>query len=109
MKSTYYLRRSYNTNNSLTIIGSSGGGKFPGTTEFVGKMFNPNDGIFAYLHDFLQTVDAPPMKLEARDVPYDYTAVADPGWFFERDGIQISSFPVIKLHSGLFRTIPVPI
>ena len=95
MKSMYYLRRSYNTNNPLTIIGPEGGGKFPGTTEFVDKMFNPKDGIFAYLHDFLETVYAPPMKLETRDVPYDYTAITDPRVVFEKDGIQISSIPVM--------------
>ncbi len=94
IKSMYYLRRGYNVNNPLMVIGPEKGGKFPSATEFVDKLFNPEYGIYAYLHDFLKTVFALDLNLETTNVPYDYNAYKSPIIAYEKDGIRISTIPV---------------
>lgn len=95
VKSMYYLRRGYNVNTPLTIIGPDTWGKFPSTTKFVADHFNETDGTYAYLHDFLNTVYSPDMKLETIDVPYDYETVRTPVLAFEKDGVRVSTIPVM--------------
>lgn len=94
IKSMYYLRRGYNVNNPLMVIGPERGGKFPSATEFVDKLFNPETGIYAYLHDFLKTVFALDLNIETKDVPFDYTIYKAPIVAYEKDGITISTIPV---------------
>ena len=93
IKSMYYLRRSYNST-PLTIIGPQKGGRFPSATEFVDKHFNPDSGVYAYIHDFLNTVYAPDMNLATIDIPYDYNTIKAPLTVFAKDGITVSSIPV---------------
>ena len=93
IKSMYYLRRAYNPT-PLTIIGPDRGGKFPSAVEFVDKNFNPETGVYAYLHDFLNTVYSPDIRLTTMNVPYDYTVYKSPITAFEKDGIRVSTIPV---------------
>lgn len=94
IKSMYYLRRSYNST-ALTIIGPRQGGAFPGASEYVDKNFNPSTGMFAYIHDFLKTVYSPDMNLATIDIPYDYTAIKAPLTVYSKNGVTVSSIPVM--------------
>lgn len=95
IKSIYYLRRSYNIFTPLTVIGPDAWGEFPSTSQFVDMHFGDHGGVYSYLHDFLRTVYALDMKLESIDVPYDYQVVTEPQKVFEKDGVVISSIPVM--------------
>ncbi len=95
IKSMYYLRRSYNINTPLTIVGPDAWGEFPSTSRFVDMHFADHGGVYSYLHDFLRTVYAPDMKLQSINVPYDYEVVTTPQKVYESNGVVVSSIPVM--------------
>lgn len=95
VKSMYFLRRGYNQKTPLLVVGPEAWGHFPSTKQFVADYFDPDKGTYRYLHDFLDTVLAKDMQIETKEVPYDYEKVKSPVEVLEKDGIRITSIPVM--------------
>lgn len=95
IKSMYFLRRGYNEQAPITIIGPDAWGDFPSTSAFVDAFFNEEDGVYRYLHSFLETVFARDLNFETRDLGYDYAEIKTPQTVLERDGMKITYIPVM--------------
>lgn len=95
IKSMYFLRRGYNVNTPLTVVGPEAWGDFPSASEFVAAFFDRQHGVYRYLHAFLHTVYGNDLNFRTIDVPYDYDRVKTPQKVLERDGMRISTIPVM--------------
>lgn len=94
IKSMYFLRRGYNVT-PLTVVGPEAWGDFPSATEFVSAFFDKDKGIYRYLHAFLHTVYGKDLNFRTIDVPYDYEKVKTPQMVFEKDGLRVTTIPVM--------------
>ena len=95
IKSMYFLRRGYNINTPVTVIGPDAWGDFPSTSQFVDAFFDPEKGVYRYLHAFVSTVFGGKLDFETRDLPYDYEKTTEPVEVFEHDGVRVTSIPVM--------------
>ncbi len=95
IKSMYFLRRGYNINTPITVIGPDAWGDFPSTSQFVDAFFDPEKGVYRYLHAFVHTVMGGNLSFETKNLPYDYEKTTEPVQVFDRDGVRVTSIPVM--------------
>lgn len=95
IKSMYFLRRGYNKQSALTVVGPDAWGDFPSTSEFVDAFFNKEHGVYRYLHGFMKAISAGELSFDTKDLAYDYEKIKNPKTVLTRDGMKISYIPVM--------------